>query len=76
METDMTDFAKWRRQMGLSFDEAADLLGMTSQMVRYLDAGRSPRGVCLPQNGTRRLMTAIANKADVTPWPIKEPEHA
>jgi len=66
----MTDFARWRRQVGLSIDEAADLLGLTGQMVRYLDAGKSPRGACLPQKDTRRLMTAIARKADVTPWPI------
>lgn len=70
-EQTMTEFAKWRRQVGLSFKEAAEMLGMTEQMVRYLEAGRSPRGVCVPQTDTRRLMTAIAKNADVTPWPVE-----
>lgn len=72
-EAPPTDFARWRRQVSLSIDQAADLLGLTGQMVRYLEHGRSPRGVCLPQTDTRRLMTAIAKKADITPWPISSP---
>lgn len=68
--TSRTAFADWLETTGLSYREAAELLGKSEQMIRYLEAGKSPRGQCVPQTDTRRLMMAIARDQDVSPWPV------
>ena len=66
-----TAFALWREACDLDLLEAADYLGMTKQMILYLEHGRLSDGrQCLPQVHTRKLMTAAFKGLDLKPWPI------
>ena len=66
-----TAFAAWREACDLDHEEAARFLGLTKQMVIYLDQGIAPRGnECVPQIDTRMLMTAAFKGIDLKPWPV------
>jgi hypothetical protein len=65
----MSEFAKWREAVGLSLEEAAEMLGKSRIMTYYLDRGRNQHGPCAPQYDTRCLMRAIAEGYRPTPWP-------
>jgi DNA-binding transcriptional regulator YiaG len=63
------EFEKWRKACGLSVNEAAELLGMTRQMVYYLEHGQRA-----PRVDTRRLMSVIAAGQRPEPWPVESVE--
>jgi hypothetical protein len=67
----VTEFYKWRQALGLSIDEAAEVLGKSKMMVYYLDRGHSPRGECVPQFDTRCLMSVLASGQRPEPWPVE-----
>ena len=64
-------FSAWREACDLEPEEAAQLLGLTKQMVLYLDQGHTSDGrPVTPQMQTRKLMTAAFKGLDLKPWPI------
>jgi DNA-binding transcriptional regulator YiaG len=64
-----SEFQKWRKTCGLSVNEAAELLGMTRQMVYYLEHGQSQ-----PRVGTLKLMSVIAAGQRPEPWTVASVE--
>jgi transcriptional regulator with XRE-family HTH domain len=64
----MTEFARWRKDCGLSVNETAELLGLTRGMVWLLEQGREPRV------GTRKLMSVIAAGQRPEPWKMQQAE--
>lgn len=67
-----TAFSGWRDACNLELEEAAEMLGLTKQMVIYLDQGHTSDAdrACVPQLQTRLLMTAIFKGFDLKPWPV------
>jgi predicted transcriptional regulator len=69
-DAEATAFRKWRKQANLSTNEAAALLGKTTQMINILDNGRTYDGrLALPQLDTRMLKTDAARQIRLEPWP-------
>jgi DNA-binding transcriptional regulator YiaG len=65
-----TAFAIWREQVGLSQDGAARALDVATRTVQYWDKGKGPRQErMVPPRSVRLVMTAIARKIDLEPWP-------
>lgn len=68
-----TAFKRWRKQLGLTQEEAASLLDVSRSQVANWDAGveRSRGNVAVPPKPVRVLMTLEAQGLPITPWPTK-----
>jgi len=66
-----TSFRRWREQLGLTQDQAAEALEVSKSQVANWDAGKSrSRGVkAVPSTPIRAYMTALAMGYPLTPWP-------
>jgi len=65
-----TGFAQWRERVGLSQDGAARALDVTTRTVQYWDKGVGPRQEPMtPPLGIRVLMTVLARRIELEPWP-------
>lgn len=66
-----TPFSAWREAVGFEREEAADYLGLTPQMVLFLDRGITSNGrPAVPRVSTRKLMFAAYKGLDLKPWPV------
>lgn len=68
-----TAFKRWRKQLGLTQDEAARVLDVSRSQIANWDAGveRSRGKVAVPPKAVRVLMTLEAQGLHITPWPVK-----
>jgi DNA-binding transcriptional regulator YiaG len=73
-----TDFAAWRRQVGMTYDQAAEALHVSPSHVKNWEIGinRSRGNKAEPPHAVRVLMTAIAEGVDLEPWPGKKKRKA
>jgi transcriptional regulator with XRE-family HTH domain len=69
--TQETSFHRWRKQQGLTQEEAAAALGVSKSQVANWDTGvnRSRGNPAAPPYAIRCLMTNIAMDSKPTPWP-------
>lgn len=69
------EFRRWRLQMGLTQQEAADVLGVSLSQVKNWDAGEDRgRGTpSVPGLAVRYVMAELAKGTELKPWPA-EPE--
>lgn len=66
-----TSFGQWRSKMGVTQDDAAELLGVSKSQVANWDAGRD-RGTGRPSSpglAVRKLMSLLIRGQDVQEWP-------
>ena len=72
MTTEITEFRRWRDEMGFSQAEAAEALGLSLSHVKNYDAGRDrgAGGVSVPSLATRTLMSVLAEGVEIEPWPV------
>jgi len=68
-----TAFKRWRKQVGLTQEQAAEALGLSRSMIVNFDAGevRGTREPAIPSLAVRRLMTVLADGQEPKPWPTK-----
>ncbi|OYW56798.1 MAG: hypothetical protein B7Y80_01565 [Hyphomicrobium sp. 32-62-53] len=73
-----TDFFVWRRQLGLTQEQAAEVLRVSVSHVHNWDVGfsRSRNTKAEPSHAVRVLMTAIADGINLEPWPGKKKRKA
>jgi DNA-binding transcriptional regulator YiaG len=66
-----TSFACWREQCGLTQEQAAEALGLSRRQVQAYEKGESHHtgDSRSPKKAVRVLMSVIAEKIDVKPWP-------
>ena len=68
-----SSFKRWRRQVGLTQEQAAEALGLSRSMIINFDAGhnRASGEPAVPTLAVRHLMRAIAEGKQLEPWPDK-----
>ncbi len=68
-----TQFKRWRREMGFTQEQAAEVLGLSRSMIVNFDAGevRGTGEPAVPTLAVRCLMRAIADGIELKPWPGK-----
>ena len=68
-----TAFKRWRKQVGLTQEQAAETLGLSRSMIVNFDAGevRGTGEPAIPSLAVRRLMTVLADGQEPKPWPLK-----
>jgi DNA-binding XRE family transcriptional regulator len=66
-----TNFKRWRRECGLTQEQAAEKLGLSKARIEHYDKGisRSSNLPAIPSIAERTLMAVIANKIAVQAWP-------
>lgn len=69
----MTEFKAWRVNIGVTQQQAAELLGLSISQIKNLDSGkaRGTDGISEPTLPVRMLMTAVAKGYRFKPWPEK-----
>lgn len=68
-----TPFKRWRREVGLTQEQAAEALGLSRSMIINLDAGRNRTSgePAAPSLAVRYVMRLIADGIEIEPWPTK-----
>jgi len=66
-----TNFARWRRAMGLTQREAAAKLGVGLSRIEHFEAGehRATGRPARPDYATRVLMRLLIEEKTPNPWP-------
>jgi len=65
MNTEPTEFRRWREALGLTQEAAARQLGTSGRAIQKWEAG-----VTVPPDSVRKLMTAAARGIELAPWPM------
>lgn len=68
-----TAFKRWRKQLGLTQEAAAERLGVSRSQVANWDAGieRTRGAEALPPKAVRVLMTLESQGVYISPWPVR-----
>lgn len=68
-----TSFARWRRKMDLTQEQASRLLGVTLRTVQHWESGKTAAGAdSAPSYPIRIAMAALARSPGMEPWPEEE----
>ncbi len=75
--TSKSTFSAWREKLGLSIEEASDLLGLGRGQICILNRGYDGLGrPAVPGKDTRLLMSAVEQGIRLRPVPLNEAELA
>jgi DNA-binding transcriptional regulator YiaG len=65
-----TSFARWRKRMDLTQEQAARVLGVTLRTVQHWESGKTSAGAdSSPPYPVRLAMAALAKSPEMEPWP-------